>query len=524
MKPVRQTLLAGGAVLAALALAGAAAAQDQTQDQTLRVGINAPEIKTLDPHRASATTEKGPMGWMFNGLVRFPPGSADPADLEPDQAESWTSNEDGTEWTFTLREGVRFHGDWGNLTAADVVYSLERAKDPERSSFAAAYSAFKTIEALDERTVRIVLDHPVPGFLGLLSNYHGGNIVSKAAAEAAGADFGKAPVGTGPFAFSEYATQQQVVFTANPDYFRGAPKIGRIEYRLIPADASRELAFTSGELDLIYGKREQRWIERWARDDNAVVDVFWPAEYRTLHLNTTMEPLTDKRVREAVARAINIDEIVSFVGEDVGPKGCSVVPSGYLGEDCSAWTYSYDPEAAKALLAEAGFANGVTIKSVVSSTNAQLPIMEVIQAQLAQSGITLDMQVVDHPTYHEMIRKDLSGATFYGAARFPIADTYLTEFYHSDAIVGKPTAITNFSHCAVADAPINAARIETDPQKQLADWSEAQRLIHQEICAVPLFNLRQVWLRSDKLDYGYELEGAMNLAPPITELTQLKAE
>ena len=93
-----------------------------------------------------------------------------------------------------------------------------------------------------------------------------------------------------------------------------------------------------------------------------------------------------------------------------------------------------------------------------------------------------------------------------------------------NAIVGKPTAITNFSHCAVADAPINAARIETDPQKQLADWSEAQRLIHQELCAVPLFNLRQVWLRSDRLDYGYELDGAMNLAPPITELTQLKTE
>lgn len=504
-------------LLSGLAWSGPAFAQEKV----LRIGINAPEVKTLDPHRASSTVEKGPMSWVFNGLVRFPPGSANPKDLEADLAESWTSSADGTEWMFKLRQGVKFHGDWGELTAEDVVYSLLRAKDPEKSSFAAAYKAFDTIEAVDDHTVRIVLSSPVPGFLGLVANYHGGNIISKAAAEKMGDDFGKSPIGTGPFAFERYDTQQQVVFVANDAYFRGEPKIDEIDYRLIQADASRELAFSSGELDLIYGKREQRWIDRWDLDDTAKVDVFWPAEYRTIHLNTTMEPLTDIRVREAVARAINVDEIVSFVGDKVGPKGCSVVPSGYLGEDCSAGTYTYDIDAAKALLTEAGFADGVTIKSVVSTTSSQLPIMEVVQAQLAKAGITLEMQVVDHPTYHEMIRKDLSGVTFYGAARFPIADTYLTEFYHSNAIVGKPTAITNFSHCDVADAAIDAAKSEGDPVKQLADWTEAQRLIHEQICAVPLFNLRQVWLRTAKLDYGYELDGEMNLAPRITELTDL---
>lgn len=213
MKPTLKSALLAGVMLNALSTALPAMAQEKT----LRVGINAPELNTLDPHRASATADKGPMGWMFNGLVRFAPGSADPEDLEPDLAESWTSSEDGTEWTFKLKQGVKFHGDWGELTADDVVYSLERAKDPERSSFAAAYEAFETIEAVDPYTVRIVLEHPVPGFLGLLSNYHGGNIVSKAAAEERGADFGKHPVGTGPFAFAVYETQQQVSFTANDD-------------------------------------------------------------------------------------------------------------------------------------------------------------------------------------------------------------------------------------------------------------------------------------------------------------------
>lgn len=513
-------LFLGGAMSLVLAVGAPAFAQDKV----LRVGMSAADISTLDPHRATASEDAGVVGWIFNGLVRFPPGSADPARLEPDLAESWTSSEDGTEWVFKLREGVRFHGDWGVLTAEDVVYSLERARDPERSTFAAAYRAFNTIEAMDDHTVRIVLDHPVPGFLGLLANYHGGNIVSKAAAEAEGAEFGQHPVGTGPFAFVEHVTQQHVLLDSHDGYFRGTPKIDQIDYRLIPTEASVELAFSSGELDLVYGRREQRWIDRWSQEGGAVVDLFWPAEFRTLHLNTAMEPLTDRRVREAVARAINVDEIVSFVGPDVGPRGCSVIPSGYLGQDCSGWTYDYDPDAARTLLAEAGHPDGVTIRSVVSSSSVQLPIMEMAQAQLAESGITLELQVVDHATYHDLIRKDLSGITFYGAARFPIADTYLTEFYHSDAIVGKPTAITNFSHCAVADAPIEAARLETDPERQLQLWAEAQRLIHEEICAIPLFNLRQVWLRSTRLDYGYDLEGSMNLAPPITELTDLKAD
>lgn len=501
--------------------AGAMSAAAAAQENVVDIGINSANISGLDPHRASATVDKAAVSWMFNGLVRFPPGSADPADLEPDLAESWESSEDGTEWTFKLREGVRFHGDWGELTAEDVVYSLNRAADPDRSSFASDYQALESVEAVDDHTVRITLSNPIPGFLGLVANYHGGNIVSKAAAEELGEDFGTNPVGTGPFAFEEYVTQQYVELDAHEDYFRGAPQLDGIMYRFIPSDSSRDLAFTSGELDLSYGRREQRWVDNHADDENATVEVFWPAEFRTVHLNMTVEPLDDVRVRRAVAHAIDVDQIVEFVGSDVGPRGCSVVPTGYLGEDCSSGTYEHDLEEARRLLEEAGHPDGFTVNAVVSSNNAQLPIMEVIQAQLSQVGINMEMQVVDHPTYHEMIRENASAMTFYGAARFPVADSYLTQFYHSDAIVGTPTAVTNFSHCDVADEEIDAARIESDEERQLEHWAEAQRLIHEEVCAIPLFNLRQVWLRSDDLDLGYELEGSINLAPPITEETTL---
>lgn len=514
MLSTRPALAAAIIALGALAFGTAAA-------QTLRVGSSASDLATLDPHRATSTSDVTLVSWMFNGLVRFPPGSADPAKIEPDLAEGWETSPDGRIWTFHLRAGVRFHGGYGELTADDVVYSLERAKSPETSAFASDYAAFEKIEALDPQTVRITLDHPVPGFLGLVANYHGGNIVSRKAVEELGEDFKNHPIGTGPFQFDESVTQQYVHLAAFKDYFRGAPKIADIRYQFIPSDSSRDLTFRSGELDLSYGKREQRWVDQAKTWEGAMVDIFLPGEYRAIYLNMAHPPLDDLKVRRAIAHAINVDQIVQFVGADVGPRGCSVVPSGYMGEDCS-WTYEYDPEVARQLLAEAGHPEGVTLSAVVSSNAAQLPIMEIIQAQLAEVGIDLQMNIVDHPTYHEQIRKDLSDIVFYGAARFPIADSYLSQFFDSAATVGRPTAVTNFSHCDVADEEIRGARAAASDAERLKLWAEAQRKIHEAVCAVPLFNLMQVWVRSDKLDLGYELKGSLNLAPPITESTTLK--
>ncbi len=220
-------------------------------------------------------------------------------------------------------------------------------------------------------------------------------------------------------------TQQYVKLVAHDGYFRGRPKIGTIMYRMIPSDSARELAFSSGELDVMYAKREQRWVEAARRRGNVIVDIFRPGEFRTLHINRNIAPLNNIKVRQAIAHAINVDDLVRFVGKDVGPKGCSVVPPGYLGEDCSVGGYAYDPAKAKALLAEAGHPDGITLKVTVSNISSQLPIMEIIQSQLAKAGIKLEMNVVDHPTYHSQIRKDASALVFYGAARFPVADTYL---------------------------------------------------------------------------------------------------
>ena len=492
------------------------------QERALRVAVPAGDAGNLDPHRSSASQDVQIFGWMFNGLVRFPPGSADPARLEPDLAERWEASPDGLVWTFHLRRGVAFHHGFGEMTADDVVYSLRRAADRQRSSFASDFEDFRTIEAIDPYTVRITLARTVPSLLGLVSDYHGGLIVSRRAAEQAGDDFRRRPIGTGPFAFGEYRPQTVTTLVAHREYFRGAPRIARIEVRYITSDATRELAFTSGEIDMFAGRREQRWVERMRREHGIAVDVFGPGEFRTLLINTRMRPLDDVRVRRAIAHAIDVSAIVRFVGADVAVVGRSVVPPGYLGETGDVPRYAPDLARARALLAEAGHPNGFTIRSVVSNISAQLPIMEQVQAQLRRVGITLEMEVVDHTTYHAKIRQDLSALTFYGAARFPIADSYLTQFYHSRSSIGTPTASLNFAHCAVADAEIDSARSEPSRERQMALWAEAQRKIMAEVCSVPLYDLLQVWVRRGNVDLGYRMEGALNLAPAITEATTLR--
>jgi peptide/nickel transport system substrate-binding protein len=484
--------------------------------QTLRVGFNGQDASTLDPHRATATQDKGAVSWLFEGLMRFPPGSADPAKLEPGLAESFARSADGLTYSFRLRPGVRFH-DGQELTAEDVAFSYARAADAQRSAFASDMAVIAAVEVVDPRSIRIRLRQAVPGALGLFANYHGGMIVSRRA-DAPGA----VPAGTGPFRLERMGSGE-LRLLAHDGYHGGRPALRAIEGRFINSDQTRELAYTANELDLIIGRREQRWVQRMRALPNTVVDVFDPGEFRTLLINTKSAPLDDVRVRRAVLHAVDAPAIVRFVGPDVATAWPSPVPPGYMGATEDVPRYAPDPARARALLAEAGHSDGVTIRAVVSSLSSQLPIMEVVQAQLRRAGIRLEMEVVEHATYHARIRQDLSQLTFYGAARFPVADSYLTQFYHSRSAPGRPAASLNFAHCDVADAEIDAARTEPDEARQMALWAAAQRKIMEAACSVPLFDLRQVWVRRANVNYGYEkLEGALNLAPQLTQNTRIE--
>jgi len=358
--------------------------------------------------------------------------------------------------------------------------------------------------------------------LGLLTAYQSGNIVCKKAVEKLGDDFRTQAVGTGPFGYSEYTPNQSVVLVANKNYFRGAPKIDKIVYKYIPSDATRDLAYQSGEIDLTYGRQDQTWAERMQKEPHTIVDVFGPGELSDVNLDITKPPLDDLRVRQAIAYAINRKELVKFKGELTAREAVSIIPHDYLGTDESAPLYPYDPAKAKQLLAEAGHPDGITIKAIQTQLSSMLNTMQIVQAQLKKVGIDLQLDVVDHPTFHAQIRKDLSQVVMYSAARLPVADVYLTQFYHSRSIVGTPTAVTNFSHCAVADQEIDAARSETDAAKQKALWKDAQDKLVQQVCAVPLYEQLQVWAHRDKFAFGYKLDASLTLGPLINELSTLQ--
>jgi peptide/nickel transport system substrate-binding protein len=510
---MNRTLPAALVLLAALAYP----LESMAQKRDLVVAASASDAGKLDPHQASAGPDKSLLNWVFNALVRIRPGQSNPEFIEPDLAESWSSDPSGTVWTFKIRAGVECHGNYGKFSAHDAAYSLQRAADKNRSAFAGDFAAMEKAEATDGGTLVVTFKNRVPSVLGLLSNYHGGLMVCKKAAEELGEGFAKKPIGTGPFMFAEYRPQQYVKLLANRNYFRGAPRLASVLYRYIPSDATRDLAFQAGEVDMVFGRQTNQWVERMRSIPGVRVAAMEPAELNTVHLNASIKPLDDLRVRQAVAYAIDRMSMLRFIGSEVGREAVSVVPSGNLGTNDKPGLFPYSVAKAKQLLAEAGFPNGLKLKSVASTLPVLLRISEGLQAQLRLAGIELELETVDHPTYHANIRKNLSQVTLYQAARFPVADVFLTQFYHSRSIVGTPNAITNFSHCSVADAEIDAAKSERDADKQKALWKAAQEKIVKAVCGVPFTEQLVMWAWKDSLDFGYKMVGSLNLAPHLTE-------
>lgn len=488
----------------------------------ITVGAATVDVGTLDPHFANSTSDRTLVSWIFGGLVRFAPGTNDPATIEGDLAESWTASDDNLVWTFKLRQGVQWQHGYGEVTADDVVFSLQKSADPARSAVAGDYGAFESVKALDPYTVEVTLSEPIPSLLGVLANFGGGFLVSQKAVEERGEGFSRNPVGFGPFKVESIEPGVALTLTAHDDYFRGKPNIDKVLYRFLNAIAARDLAFTSGETDVTTGAMDQRWVQRMRNSPNTVVDIFYPAELAILHLNVKQEPLTDIRVRQAIAHAVNAEQIAQFRGAEFTHAAKSVIPSDNLGLNPEPGVLPHNIARAKELLAEAGYPDGLSIKMISSQLPNYATMDPVIQAQLKEAGINLDLQPVEHATWHQMIRQDLSPMVEYSAARFPVADTYLTQFYHSNSAIGAPGQSTNFSHCDVADQQIEAARVEVDRDRQIELWQEAQKLIVEHVCAIPLVETQQVWAHNDKLDWGFELKGALGLGPLLTEQATLR--
>lgn len=471
---------------------------------------------------------------IYNGLVRFDP--ADSKKFVPGLAEAipQPTTEGGKQvWTFKLRKGVMWHKspktDSYELTADDVVFSLQKSADPKRSAYSADYAGM-TPEKVDDYTVKITLDQPISPtlFLPKVADYSGGYIVSKKAFDAYGLDGIKTqPVGTGPFSFKSYTPQNAVELEAFDKHFMGQPLLTGVTNRFMPDSNSRQLALQNGEVDVISGLPEKQWVDQINGVNGLTADVFGVGEVTFLNLNVDNENLSDVRVRQAICYAMNrANHLALSGGAPVSEAVYSVVPAqlmagGLTKEEATAKGVAYDfnLDKAKQLMSEAGKSGGFEMTLVTSQNQDYRKNYETMQAELAKINIKLNLNVVDHPTYHAQIRKDVNPLVIYIAFR-PNADTYLTQFFLSDSIVvsGK-TPNTNFSHYSKIDDLIKQARYETDAQKQAQLWQQANVQILQDAAAFPLMFVNQVYGRSKKVNYGHELVSNISLYPGITEKT-----
>jgi len=362
------------------------------------------DISTLDPAIGYDWQNWSMIKSLFDGLMDYKPGTTE---LIPDLAESYSVSDDGLVYTFKLRTGVKFHNG-RTMTAADVVYSLNRAVDPATQSpgqgFFAAIKGFDDmaggsakslsgVAAPDAGTVVIELTRPDATFLQVMAiNF--AFVVPKEDVERYGPDFGRNPVGTGAYKMTEWLLGQRVVFERNKDYFRaGTPYHDRITFEVGQDPTVALLRLQRGEVDVlgdpIPSAQFLDVINDPANKDLIVKGDLLHTGYLTMNVNTP--PFDKKAVRQAVNMAINKERILRIVNNR-GVAANQPLPPAMPGYDTSYAGYPFDVAKAKAMVAAAGYPDGVKTELFVMNTDPNPRIAQAIQQDLAAIGIQADVK------------------------------------------------------------------------------------------------------------------------------------
>ncbi len=511
------------------------ASSDSSSDKILKFAMNVSSMGKLDPHCAAGSQDRAFADMVFNGLLRYVPGNA--PKIEPDLARKIPEFKlvGGKQiWTVHLRKGVMFHAGPKTpayeLTADDVVFSLNKARNKEFCAYSGEYMGM-TIKKIDPYMVQIILNKPISPilFFPKITNYGGGFIVSRKAIETMGYDaFIQHPTGTGPFAFQGYDKTGYLSLKAHDQYFRGRPLLDGVQIHFIPDVKVRFDMLKKGYLDVITGSGQKGWIESMENDRDVIVDTHGVGEVATLYFNTRMKPLDDIRVRQAIAFSLSRRTFLYKINPKISGKIYSPVPDQFLPgglsrEDVRILNLEYfqDLDKAGQLLNEAGYPDGVTLDVVSSEKWIYQTYYKALKEQLAKIKIKLNIHIETHSNMHKQIRQNPYPIVIYPAWR-PNADAYLTRFFHSDSIVvtGKKPD-TNFSHYDKIDKLIEAARLEIDPEAQTNLWIQAQIRILNDMAAYPILFTKQVYLRKNYVDYGHPLISTMALYPQFTEKTNI---
>ncbi|MBQ9827909.1 MAG: ABC transporter substrate-binding protein [Lachnospiraceae bacterium] len=364
--------------------------EQPTSGGSVKVGMTQ-DLVSLDPHSISDAGTRNVVFNIYEGLVK---PTAD-GDLIPAVASDYKISEDGMTYTFTLRDGIKFHnGD--SVTAKDIVYSLKRYAEIQGES--SAFSVVEKIEAVDDKTVEISLKEKNTEFLPQLTVA----IIPESIT-----DIAKEPVGTGPFKFESYTPGQKLILVKFDDYWQpGKPYLDSVEFKII---ANMETAYTqlqSGSIDILnYLTIDQ--VESLSKDKFNVVTGSMNLIH-ALYLNNDYEPLRDVRVRQAICYAVNRDSINEFLfgGEStiIGAPMPKKIARYYNADVADA--YPYDPAKAKELLKQAGYEDGFELVIQVPSSYSQhVATAQIIVEDLKAVGIKASIKQIEWSSWLDDVYK-----------------------------------------------------------------------------------------------------------------------
>lgn len=467
----------------------------------LVAALNA-DIQTADVQKTSKDYEV-PFN-IFDRLVDVEVGTDGNSKIVPSLAESWDISDDGLEYTFHLRQGVKFHN--GNdFTAEDVAYTFHRMLTVEggvNTEFidqikgadellAGETDTLEGVEVVDDYTIKVALKEPFAGFLASISS-PGVSIYDSEATEAAGDQFGMDPavtVGTGPFEFSSWSFNNQLVLTRNEDYWKGASGLPGVVIKIIPDTETQSMMFESGELDILDLDYAADSVDRFTETypDQIVQGPRVGIVYFTMNFNK--EPFQDVRVRKAVQMSIDRQAILDALYGGRGQVEQGIFPHGLIGFNPDQEEIKYDPEAAKALLAEAGYADGfdMEIAADSSASDTMTMALEIVSDQLAEVGIRAEIKNYDESTWLETRKSgELGSFMSTWSADYNDPDNFIYTFFGNE----EKTRIRsiNYPDTEVMER-VAKARTIVNEDERLAEYKALEeKLIHEDAAWVPMFS------------------------------------
>ena len=516
---MRKLLLAGvaAAALSTTAAFAPALAQDIKQGGSMTVTYK-DDVSTLDPAIGYDWQNWSMIKSLFDGLMDYVPGTTE---LRPELAESYEISDDGTVFTFKLRDGIKFHNG-RDLTAEDVKYSIERTVNPKTQSPGAGFfgsikgfedassgdaEGLSGITVVDDHTIKFELSRPDATFLHVLAlNF--AHVVPKEEVEKHGADFGKHPVGSGAFKLSEWTLGQRLVFERFEDYWNpGVPKLDQIIFEVGQEPVVALLRLQNGEVDVPGdGIPPAKFIE--VQNDPKFKDLI--IQGGQLHtgyvtMNVKMEPFDKPEVRKAVNMAINKDRILRIINGRAVAANQPLPPSmpGYA-KDYEG--YAYDPEAAKALLAEAGLADGFETELYVMNTDPQPRIAQAIQQDLKAIGINASIKSLAQANVIAAGGEEDQAPMIWSGGMAWIADfPDPSNFY--GPILGCDGAVPGGWNWAWycnedLDAMAKEADAMVDPAKageREAMWRDIYLKVMEDAPWAPIFNEERFTIRSERI-------------------------